>query len=91
VESILSHLMYKVKILWIFVGFLDGLGITGRPLFQCLMCVERYLAVVHPVIFLKFKPLRYRVISSVIVWMASFGSSGIIIYLPSSAHLVEFF
>jgi len=75
VESILSHLMFKVKILWIFVGFLDGLGITGRPLFQCLICVERYLAVIHPVNFLKYKPLRYRVISSVI-----FGSSGIIIY-----------
>ncbi len=38
--------------------FLQGLGITGNPLFQCLMCVERYLAVVHPVTLLKYKPLR---------------------------------
>ncbi|KAL1253304.1 hypothetical protein QQF64_017997 [Cirrhinus molitorella] len=37
-----------------------GLVFTGRPLFQCLICVERYLAVVHPVTFLKYKPLRYR-------------------------------
>ncbi len=42
--------------------FLQGLSIAGRALFQCLMCVERYLAVVHPVTFLKYKPLRYRVI-----------------------------
>ncbi len=46
-----------------------GLTITGRPLFQCLMCAERYLAVVHPVIFLKYKPLRYRVICSTAVWI----------------------
>ncbi len=57
--------------------FLDGLAITGRPLFQCLICVEWYLAVVHPVTFLKFKPLRYRVFYSVIVWVASFVSCGI--------------
>ncbi len=38
--------------------FLLGLTFTGRPLFQCLICVERYLAVVHPVTFLKYKPLR---------------------------------
>ncbi len=43
-------------------GFLLGLLVTGRALFQVLICVERYLAVVHPVTFLKYKPLRYRVI-----------------------------
>ncbi len=37
-----------------------GLAITIRPLFQCLICVERYLAVIHPVIFLKYKPIRYK-------------------------------
>ncbi len=53
---------------------LQGLSITGRPLFQCLMCVERYLAVVHPVTFLKFRPLRYRVICSTAVWIITCGS-----------------
>ncbi|XP_050948635.1 uracil nucleotide/cysteinyl leukotriene receptor-like [Labeo rohita] len=60
--------------LTILTYFLVGLAITGRPLFQCLMCVERYLAVVHPVIFLKFKPLRYRVICCAVAWLISFGS-----------------
>ncbi|KAK9955078.1 hypothetical protein ABG768_014983 [Culter alburnus] len=54
--------------------FLIGFTITGRPLFQCLMCVERYLAVVHPVTFLKYKPLRYRVICCTVAWIISFGS-----------------
>ncbi|XP_058613436.1 hydroxycarboxylic acid receptor 2-like [Onychostoma macrolepis] len=53
---------------------LQGLSITGRPLFQCLICVERYLAVVHPVTFLKFKPLRYRVICCTAAWIITLGS-----------------
>ncbi len=53
---------------------MSGLGVTGRPLFQCLMCVECYLAVVHPVIFLKYKPLRYRVICCTAVWILTLGS-----------------
>ncbi|XP_067231457.1 chemokine XC receptor 1-like [Chanodichthys erythropterus] len=54
--------------------FLIGISITGRPLFQCLMCVERYLAVVHPVTFLKYKPLRYRVICCTVAWVITLGS-----------------
>ncbi|XP_067280765.1 chemokine XC receptor 1-like [Pseudorasbora parva] len=54
--------------------FLAGLITTGRPLFQCLMCVERYLAVVHPVTFLKYKPLRYRVICCTAAWIITLGS-----------------
>ncbi|XP_039545561.1 C-C chemokine receptor type 8-like [Pimephales promelas] len=54
--------------------FLQGLILTGRPLFHCLICVERYLAVVHPVTFLKYKPLRHRVICCTIVWIIILGS-----------------
>lgn len=43
---------------WIIMLFQKGLGITGRPLFEGMICVERYLAVVHPVTFLKYKHLR---------------------------------
>ncbi|XP_050948621.1 C-C chemokine receptor type 8-like [Labeo rohita] len=53
---------------------LQGLATTGRPLFQCLICVERYLAVVYPVTFLKYKPLRYRVICCSVVWIITLGS-----------------
>ncbi len=77
IESLLAFFSSTCKNLWIAVYFLDGLSITGRPLFQCLICVECYLAVVHPVTFLKFKPLRYRICYSVIVLVASFVSCGI--------------
>ncbi len=51
-----------------------GFDVTGHPLFQCLICVERYLAVVHPVNFLKYKPLRYRVICCSAAWIITLGS-----------------
>ncbi|XP_067280743.1 chemokine XC receptor 1-like [Pseudorasbora parva] len=75
IQLLLIILRYKFIILWTAVLFLDGLATTGRPLFQCLMCVERYLAVLHPVTFLKFKPLRYRVICCVFIWPICLGSS----------------
>ncbi len=62
------------SILFTLQMFLTGFFITARPLFLCLMCVERYLAVVHPVIFLKYKPLRYRVICCSVIWIITLGS-----------------
>jgi len=62
INAVFGLLSYFSSLFNILTNFVQGLSITGRPLFQCLMCVERYLAVVHPVTFLKFKPLRYRVI-----------------------------
>jgi hypothetical protein len=54
--------------------FSFGFLITGRPMFQCCICVERYLAVVHPVVYLKYKPLRYRVGCCGVVWLMVLGS-----------------
>ncbi|ROJ30589.1 Chemokine XC receptor 1 [Anabarilius grahami] len=68
-QSFLSLVARAFRGVWFFVGFLTGIPITGRPLFQCLICVERYLAVVQPVTFLKYKPLRYRVICSTAAWI----------------------
>lgn len=34
--------------------------IFGRPMLQCFICVERYLAVQHPFVFLRYRSLRYR-------------------------------
>lgn len=46
-----------------------GLFYTARPLFGCLMCVEPYIGVVHPVAFLRYKPLRYRVACCCVAWV----------------------
>ncbi|CAL8363615.1 unnamed protein product [Gadus morhua 'NCC'] len=45
---------------------------------QCAICVERYLAVVHPLTFIRFKPLRFRVVCSGVMWFTiSFNLSSI--------------
>lgn len=53
------------------LGFFLGVSVNARCLFQCSVCIERYLAVVHPMTFLRFKPLRYRFVYSIMVWIMS--------------------
>ena len=69
-------LIYKTHITGLLpyiVNFLSTLLHLGRPFFQCCVCVERYLAVVHPVTFLKYRPLRYRVTFSAVAWLIVLG------------------
>ncbi|XP_043072443.1 C-C chemokine receptor type 2-like [Puntigrus tetrazona] len=73
-NSLVSILSICFANLTIIPLVLQGLVFTGCSLFQSLICVERYLAVVHPITFLKFKPLRYRVICSVVCWIITLGS-----------------
>ncbi len=49
--------------------------LVGHPLFQTCICVERYLGVLHPVTFLKLKPMKYRIIIAVIGWILIISSS----------------
>ncbi|XP_043072435.1 uracil nucleotide/cysteinyl leukotriene receptor-like [Puntigrus tetrazona] len=72
-------------------NFLRGLVITGSPLFHCLICVERYLAVVHPVTFLKFKPLRYRVICCTVAWIITLGSCLCCIFTVDHRYIYVWF
>ncbi|KAK2815933.1 hypothetical protein Q5P01_026400 [Channa striata] len=60
---------------------------SGRPVFQCCICVEQFLAVVHPVLFLRYKPLRYKVALSVLAWVAIIGLSLFYTFLYSIYYL----
>ncbi len=55
INSYFSLKAYKLSL------FLIGLCWTFRPLLQIFMCVEHYLAVIHPVIFLRYKGIQYRI------------------------------
>ncbi|XP_056301829.1 chemokine XC receptor 1-like [Danio aesculapii] len=72
-----------------FQMLLVGLVTTGRPLFQCLICVECYLAVVHPVTFLKYKPLRYRVICCAVAWILILGACLFCMYTIVQYNIVH--
>lgn len=67
--------------------FCYGLINTSRPLFQCCVCVERYLAVVHPVVFLKYKLLRYKMLCSGLVWLTVLASCSSNIFLTYEIYL----
>lgn len=51
------------------LGFLLGSGMSVRAILQCWVCFERYVAVVHPITFLKFRPLPYRMVMCVMAWL----------------------
>jgi len=55
-------------------NFLIGVSWTVRPLLQICMCVEKYLAVIHPIIFLRYKGIQYRITLAAAVWLISFGN-----------------
>lgn len=52
----------------IFASF-RGLFLTGRPLFQCLICLECYLGVNHPVLFRRLRPLKCRLTCCAVSWL----------------------
>ncbi len=58
--------------------------LVGRPLFQSCTCVERYFGVLHPVTFLKLKPMKYRIALSIIGWILIVISSFIV-----SVNIIE--
>ena len=64
-----QHLRVLLIVSSFFLGFQD----TSHALFQCCICVERYLAVVHPVIFLRYKLLRYKIMCCSVVWFITLG------------------
>ncbi|KAL1271720.1 hypothetical protein QQF64_030736 [Cirrhinus molitorella] len=53
------------------VMFFSGSYLVGRPFMNCLICVERYMAVAHPVIYRSPAFVKHRYIGAGLVWSAS--------------------
>ncbi|XP_033845188.1 G-protein coupled receptor 183-like [Periophthalmus magnuspinnatus] len=49
--------------------------LIGIPLLLTCMCIERHLAVSHPVLYMKIREKKYRVMVSVVVWVITVGIS----------------
>ncbi|KAI5617502.1 hydroxycarboxylic acid receptor 2-like, partial [Silurus asotus] len=54
-------------------NFVLSLSWSGRPLIQTCICTEQYLAVRHPIIFLRYKGIKYRIAAVVVVWFILIG------------------
>lgn len=48
---------------------------SGRPILQCCICIEQFLAVVYPVLFLRYKTIRYKATFSGVAWIVIIGMS----------------
>lgn len=54
--------------------FSAGFMYVARPFFQCFICVDCFVRVIHPVVFLRYKHLRYKAFCCGAVWLITFCS-----------------
>lgn len=52
-QDVTKRMIKPLQPLYILMMLQRCLVWVGRPLFQCCICVERYIAVVHPLIFMR--------------------------------------
>lgn len=82
---ILCHVNMRNLCFLVPITFFSSVCLTNRFMFQCCVCFEHYLAVVQPVLFMKYKSMKYRLASLVFVWTYSLTCA--IIYTKSSFNL----
>ncbi|KAI4798323.1 hypothetical protein KUCAC02_022128 [Chaenocephalus aceratus] len=74
--------------------YLFLLNFSAQQYFHVLTCVERYLAVVHPIVFLKLRgnrAVRIRNVTIVCVWLLCFCSMAFLILPEDQIIAVSFF
>ncbi|KAK2865893.1 hypothetical protein Q7C36_001949 [Tachysurus vachellii] len=64
---VLCHVNFEKLCFYHPVLFITGTCMTSRLLLQCCVSIERYMAVIHPITFLKYKAMRYCVAVSVLI------------------------
>lgn len=62
---------HLTKLLTRFRMFCLGFILTGRPCLLALVCVERYLAVRRPVLYLRFKTSKYKLVPIGLTWLGT--------------------
>lgn len=63
------------KVVWSALKFSYGVKDTSGPLFLSCICLDRFVAVLFPVIFLQLKHIKYRLSLSVLVFCLTFAYS----------------
>ncbi|MBN3322746.1 GPR4 protein, partial [Atractosteus spatula] len=66
--TIVNYFIWNNVHIWTSVDFFFVFCEYGGTLFLCCVCVDRYLAVLHPITFLRIKDRKYRLTCSVSVW-----------------------
>lgn len=63
-----NFLLWHIRPVQMLSNFLHALNLAGRPLLTACICVDCYLAVVHPVTYRSRKSLTPRVVMAAAVW-----------------------
>ena len=79
--SVCNYLFWHNRTFETFLNFLYSLSLSGRPLFMTCICLDCYLAVVHPIMYRARKGLTSRVLMCVVVWAVTlaYGTAFILI------------
>lgn len=88
VIEILNEFIFMNNTLLLMTGFIFGLSWTGRSLIQTCICIEQYFAVLHPVTFLKYKGIKYRIAAVAVAWLVALGYGVYEIYFLTFTNLV---
>ncbi|KAK7929764.1 hypothetical protein WMY93_006159 [Mugilogobius chulae] len=69
--------------------FYRGSTTVARTLFQWHLCIDRYLAVVHPIVFIRYKQIQYRVACLVPLWIIAIVCGLNSIFFPLNPKLIS--
>lgn len=78
--GMINHFTFQVWEVEAFWNACYGLSTCGRPLLMACVCLDCYLAVVHPILFHKTKSLTPRIVMVLVVWILTI-ATGIIYFL----------
>ncbi|XP_062382889.1 proteinase-activated receptor 3-like [Sardina pilchardus] len=71
--DILNFFVWKVDVLLHVAFVVQYFSVCGRLLFMASVCVDCYMAVVHPVMYMTLKHSRFRMVTCAVIWAFTLG------------------
>ncbi|CAN9509220.1 unnamed protein product [Ophioblennius macclurei] len=68
-----NFFLWEMEPFQMFSNFVYSLNLAGRPLLTACICLDCYLAVVHPVAYRANRSLTPRVVAAAVVWTVTLG------------------
>ncbi|XP_069041556.1 C-X-C chemokine receptor type 2-like [Lepisosteus oculatus] len=65
----LNLFLFNKENIWYIQQFCYGLKDMGGPLLLCCICLDRYMAVLHPITFTRFKDRKYKIVCIILLWV----------------------
>ncbi|XP_061612919.1 G-protein coupled receptor 42-like [Phyllopteryx taeniolatus] len=74
--AIINHFKFNIWLLNAFSSATYTLNICGRPLLMACICLDLYVAVVHPIFYRRMKSLTPRAVGVAVVWFVTLITAG---------------